>query len=274
MEANVLTDKYLWRKTLALFVLTMTFCCSSPANASPGCPGCEGKTARAKASFDDGDYNAAEQDLTDVVRIYEGESSSPSEVAPYSVALQNLGLLYYFEGKLDEAASIFSKALPFTESAWGHDSLSAADNMHSIARTLRRENKFSDAEPIMKRVIELREKALGADDPSVNNAYLDLAVNYGRQRKTAEAEHVFQQVMQKRDQPGQAQRLLLALVSYRQMLVYNHATADALQKIDDRIAGLREQIKSAQATSPTAAHEKQEQKLDIRMLPSINGTAN
>src|SRR5437762_2335107 len=78
---------------VALFMLTLV----CRADASPACPGCEGKTLRAKSNFDAGDYPQAERDLDDVVKRFESESDSPSETAPYSIALQNLGLLYYFE---------------------------------------------------------------------------------------------------------------------------------------------------------------------------------
>jgi tetratricopeptide (TPR) repeat protein len=211
-------------------------------------------------------------DLSDVVTTFESESSASSESAPYAVALQNLGLVYYFDGKLEEAARVYEKALPFTQSAWGENSLRAADNMHSIARTLRRSHKYDEAEPYMKRIIEVREKILGPNHFLVANAYLDLAVNYGRQKRLDAAESVFQKVMHMRDKPDQARRLKASLEAYEQFLLLNNCDAETVAKVKQRIADL-ERICESQPL-PGVNDPLERQKLEIIMLPAPNSTGH
>lgn len=250
-------------RVLTLLLLALTFGLESMpyAVASHTCPGCENRTVKARSAVEAGEYDEAEEDLLEVVKVYESNSDS---TAPYLVSLQNLALIYYLEGKLALAETTYYKMLPLTETIFGEQSLPVANVFHQLGRTLRRKGRYLEAEPIMKRVADVRECVLGPDHPLVANAYLDLAVNYQRQKKYTEAEPMFIKVIRIREkQLDQPFRLLGALQSYDTFLKEINAT-QVLQQNAIRMNELRIITKN-RSDAPTALDAQQ--RFDVVPLP-------
>ena len=106
-----------------------------------------------------GDYAAAELDLRQALAAAITEFGETSEEAVE--ARNNLGVLYKYWGRFDEALTLYQQALVSTND----ESLARASIDHNIGGILHARGDFAAAEEPARKAWEISRKLLGEDDP-------------------------------------------------------------------------------------------------------------
>ena len=78
-------------------------------------------------------------------------------------AFHNLGRLYSDQGKMDEAETMYQRALQGYEKAWGPDHTSTLNTVNNLGNLYKAQGKMDEAETMYQRALQGYEKALGAD---------------------------------------------------------------------------------------------------------------
>ncbi|KAM3083789.1 hypothetical protein ACMFMF_001154 [Clarireedia jacksonii] len=100
----------------------------------------------------------------------------------------NLGMLYYNQGKLAEAEAMYLRALEGKEKVFGPDHISTLDTVNNLGILYCDQGKLAEAEAIYPRALEGKEKTLGLDHISTLDTVNNLGILYCNQGKLAEAE--------------------------------------------------------------------------------------
>jgi len=104
--------------------------------------------------------------------------------------LMNLGVLYSDQGKLEEANSIFQRALIDYEKAFGRDYTSILTIINNLGNLYRDQGKLEKAESIYQRALIGYEKAFGRDYTFILNAVNNLGVLYRDLSKLEKAKSI------------------------------------------------------------------------------------
>jgi tetratricopeptide (TPR) repeat protein len=126
--------------------------------------------------------------LTQQVQLVAAEQIYIFTLAGYEKALgadhtstlntvNNLGLLYRDQGKLDEAEKMCQRALAGYEKALGADHTSTLNTVNNLGLLYRDQGKLDEAEKMCQRALAGREKALGADHISTIDSVHCLALS-------------------------------------------------------------------------------------------------
>ena len=110
--------------------------------------------------------------------------------ADVASALNNLGILYRAQSRLDEAESLYKRALAIWEKAIGPNSPTAAFALNNLAVVYTQRGKFDDAIALHERSLAIKEKALGPDHPDVAGTLQNLAENYRHLENLAKSEEL------------------------------------------------------------------------------------
>ncbi|KAN0078814.1 hypothetical protein V8E54_005327 [Elaphomyces granulatus] len=110
--------------------------------------------------------------------------------------LNNLGLLYADQGKLDEAEKMYQRALQEKEKAWGPDHTSTLDTVNDLGALYVDQGKLDEAEKMFQRALQGYEKAWGPDHTSTLDTVNNLGNLYADQGKLDEAEKMHQRALQ------------------------------------------------------------------------------
>ena len=129
--------------------------------------------------------------LVEAEAVYQWALES-DEVDPYPFSTarihHSLGVLYKLQGKLDEACSMFQRALA------GFGGLSSSDThdkmaiINSLGDAYKEQGKLAEAEAMHKRALAWRTDTLGSDHLDTLDTVSNLALVYLGQGKLAEAE--------------------------------------------------------------------------------------
>lgn len=121
-----------------------------------------------QAAFNAGDFEAASKSFEKAASILSGlpEDQQAGSLAAGEV-LNNLAMLYYNEGNLDEAEKLYRRALQSDEKQFGDDHEMVAKDLNNLALLYKKQGKFKEAEPLLKRSITIKERLLDPSDPSL-----------------------------------------------------------------------------------------------------------
>lgn len=162
--------------------------------------------------------------------------------------INNLGLLYTNQGKLDMTKKMHERALAMSEQTLGSDHNTTLDIVHNFGALYWNQGKFDEAEQMYLRAMAGKEQILGPDHTSTLNTIHNLGVLYRNQGKLCEAEQMYERALtgckktfgpvhpstlrivnslgvlyQKQDKPDEAERMLQqALAGYEETFGPNH----------------------------------------------------
>lgn len=111
------------------------------------------------------------------------------------VAVNNLGILYCDQGKLQEAEEMCRRALAGREKVSGEDHASTLDTVHNFGRLYQTQGKLQEAEDMYQRALAGREKALGPDHTWTLMTVNRLGLLYQAQGKLQKAEIMYQRAL-------------------------------------------------------------------------------
>ena len=97
--------------------------------------------------------------------------------------VNNLGNLYYDQGKLDKAEQMYVRALAGYEKALGPDHTSTLSTVNNLGLLYTNQGKLEEAEQMCIRALAGKEKALGPDHTSTLSTVNNLGLLYRDQGK-------------------------------------------------------------------------------------------
>ncbi|WP_103670392.1 tetratricopeptide repeat protein [Pseudanabaena sp. BC1403] len=106
-------------------------------------------------------------------------------------SLNNLGILYDYQGKYSESEPLYWRSLEIRERELGANHPEVSTSLNNIAALYYSQGKYSEAEPLYQRSLKIREWRLGLDHPSVAISLNNLALLYESQGKYSEAEPLY-----------------------------------------------------------------------------------
>jgi tetratricopeptide (TPR) repeat protein len=159
--------------------------------------------------------------------------------------LNNLGDLYWMQGKHTEAELLYQRALSLRERVLGVEHPDLARSLNSLAVLYREQGKYTEVEPLYQRALTIQERVLGTEHPDTSSTLNNLAVLYRAQGKYAQAEILYQRALAIRERvlgdehPNLAESLNNLAVLYRVQGKY--AQAETLYQralaIQERVLG-------------------------------------
>jgi tetratricopeptide (TPR) repeat protein len=128
----------------------------------------------------------------DIRRNLKGLGESNPDVA---ISLNNLGLLYADQGRLDEAKSHYEQALLIQKSLFGETNLDIATTLNNLALLFYSQHNLLEAEKSLEATLKIRQKLLGKNHPDVAGSLNNLAGIYKAQGRFAEAKPLYEEAL-------------------------------------------------------------------------------
>ncbi|KFY82629.1 hypothetical protein V500_10419 [Pseudogymnoascus sp. VKM F-4518 (FW-2643)] len=131
------------------------------------------------------------------LRIPQGyEKALGAEHTSTLKTVNNLGLLYAYQGKLVEAEQMHQRALQGKERAWGPEHTLTLDTVNNLGVLYKNQGKLVEAEQMYQQALQGYEKAWGPEHTSTLNTVNNLGLLYADQGKLVEAEQMYQRALQ------------------------------------------------------------------------------
>ncbi|KAJ5344404.1 TPR repeat protein [Penicillium brevicompactum] len=109
--------------------------------------------------------------------------------------VDDLGILYRAQGKLDQAEQMHQRALAGREKALGVDHTSTLQTVHNLGFLYWNQGKLDQAEQMYQRALAGREKVLGPDHTSTLSTVNNLGILYWQQGRLDQAEQMYQRAL-------------------------------------------------------------------------------
>ena len=146
----------------------------------------DGLCRRAIALRDQAHYREAEVLLRRALAVAdEGAESHDPRICP---VLNELGVLYKYMGRFDEAGQVYHRALAVAAGRAGHpDDATMATLYHNLGGLEHARERYAAGEPYARRAVAIREQLLGPNHPEVAADLAALAPILDAQGKRREA---------------------------------------------------------------------------------------
>jgi tetratricopeptide (TPR) repeat protein len=116
-----------------------------------------------------------------------------------ATSLNELGLLYHYQGKYSEAEPLVLRSLEIRERELGVEHPHVAQSLNNLAEFYRLRGKYNEAESLYLRSFKIIESQLGEEHPHVATSLNNLAELYRAQGKYKEAAPLFLQSLEIRE---------------------------------------------------------------------------
>ncbi|AFY34814.1 tetratricopeptide repeat protein [Calothrix sp. PCC 7507] len=115
-----------------------------------------------------------------------------------AASLNNLALLYQFQGKYSAAEPLFIQALEMRRYLVGDEHPDVATSLNNLALLCRLQRRYSAAEPLLIQALEMRKRLVGDEHLDVATSLNNLALLYESQERYSEAEPLYIQALEMR----------------------------------------------------------------------------
>jgi len=126
-------------------------------------------------------------------------------------SLNELGFLYYYQGKYNKAEPLYLRSLEIRERELGVDHPNVAISLNNLAELYQSQGKYGEAETLYLRSLEIMERELGLEHPNVATSLNNLAYLYKSQGKCSEAEHLYRRSLEIRERKLGAEHPAVAI---------------------------------------------------------------
>jgi CHAT domain-containing protein/tetratricopeptide (TPR) repeat protein len=140
-----------------------------------------------------GRYVEAARIWEQLVKVYEA-TLGPDHPGT-ATSLNNLAVLYNYQGLYSQTEPLIKRALAIREKALGPDHLDTAQSLNNLAFLYNSQGLYSKAEPLFKRALAIHEKALGHDHPTTATSLSNLASLHDSQGLYSQAEPLFKRAL-------------------------------------------------------------------------------
>ena len=132
------------------------------------------------------EFNLVEPHLKKMIDWCEG-----NEDHQFAVSLNQLALLYKYQGKYNEAEPLYLRSLSIVEKQLGENHPDFSASLNNLALLYQNQGKYNEAEPLFLRSLSIKEEPLGENHPLFATNLNNLAQLYDSQGKYNEAEPLF-----------------------------------------------------------------------------------
>ncbi len=136
-----------------------------------------------------GDYSSPEALENFALGVF--ETSCGAEHPDTATILHNIAVLYWCQGRYEEAVSLLMRALTIWEQAFGPDHPTVANSLNGLAVVYSEQGRYEEAASLYSRALAISEKTLGANHPAVAHCLHNLAIVYHHQGQYGETEALF-----------------------------------------------------------------------------------
>jgi tetratricopeptide (TPR) repeat protein len=148
-----------------------------------------------QALFEAGDYERAER-VGGLALLHTEGRGRQEDVA---TTLNNLGAVYFAQGRYDDAEGHFTRALAIHEEVLGPEHPEVAKNLNNLAQVFLVLRRFQDAERLLVRAVAIFEGALGPVEETATSLHT-LASVYVASGRYREAEALLRRAVVIREQ--------------------------------------------------------------------------
>jgi tetratricopeptide (TPR) repeat protein/transcriptional regulator with XRE-family HTH domain len=157
--------------------------------------------------------------------------------------LNDLGWLYYTEGKYELAEPLLKQALDTRELLFGPKHFEVAKNVSNLATLYMAQGRYALSAPLYQRAITIIEETQGPDSIVSTTILNNLAALYGRQGKYKEAEPFFHRVLLIREKVLGLNHPSVARSIYNLARVYrDQKKYEQVETLHRRALTIREQV--------------------------------
>jgi CHAT domain-containing protein/tetratricopeptide (TPR) repeat protein len=140
---------------------------------------------------------AFEEALALARRLYP-KAEFPDGHADLARSLNNLGLLYHFQGRLAEAAPLSKEALDMQKRLHKGDHPVVASSLNNLGSLYQAQGKLAKAAPLLKDALDMNKRLFTGDHPTVAQSLNNLGSLYQAQGKLAEAAPLYKDALDMR----------------------------------------------------------------------------
>ncbi|WP_013325063.1 tetratricopeptide repeat protein [Gloeothece verrucosa] len=138
-------------------------------------------------------FNLIEPHLKKMIAWCEGNQDTQ-----LAFSLNQLALLYYSQGRYEQAEPLYKQALELRKRLLGDNHPDVASSLNNLAGLYYSQGRYEQAEPLYKQALELRKRLLGDNHPDVASSLNNLAGLYSSQGRYEEAEPLYKQALELR----------------------------------------------------------------------------
>jgi CHAT domain-containing protein/tetratricopeptide (TPR) repeat protein len=117
----------------------------------------------------------------------------------FAAAVGDLGELFYHQGSLKNAESLYRRSLAIREKVLSSNHPDIAESLNNLALLYKAQGAYAQAEPLLRRSLAILEKALGPNHPDVATSLNNLALLYQAQGAYAQAEPLYRRSLDIRE---------------------------------------------------------------------------
>jgi len=110
--------------------------------------------------------------------------------------LNNLALVYYWQGRYEEAEPLYKQSLSLSQEVLGEHHPHVAQGINNLAALYSSQGRYEEAEPLYKQALSLSQEILGERHPHVATSIHNLAGLYSSQGRYEEAEPLYVRALQ------------------------------------------------------------------------------
>lgn len=148
----------------------------------------------ARLYMDMGRYPEAEELLR--AQIERGPRVLPGKDHVVTIsAMNDLAVLLTRQGRLDEAESLFKKALEVSKEKRGDENPETIEIVHNIGVLRREQKRYDETESLLRQALQGRQRKLGNDHPACFESMHELALLYKEQGRYEAAEKYLREAL-------------------------------------------------------------------------------
>lgn len=129
-----------------------------------------------------------------LAELQAGERGGAQDLG-FAVTLYNLAILRRRQGRVDEAAQLYHRALEIREREEGPNHPEVATTLNNLAGLEAARGNYDAAQPLLERALAIRETALGPEHPLTAQSLNNLALLYAARGNAAAAEPLYQRAL-------------------------------------------------------------------------------
>jgi tetratricopeptide (TPR) repeat protein len=114
----------------------------------------------------------------------------------YAEQLNNLALVYYAQGKYDEAIKLYQEALEIAKKTIGTEHSEYATRLHNLAYVYYIQGKYQETIKLYQEVLEIDKKTIGTEHPDYAKCLNNFASVYQAQGKYDKAIKLYQEALE------------------------------------------------------------------------------
>jgi serine/threonine protein kinase len=184
------------------------------------------------------DFTGAERALLEALRLARASGSDRNSTV--AVTLDELGGLYFRQGRFEDAARNFNQSISISRQLYPDGHVVIARSLNNLANTHATQRRYDEAEKIYKNAHVLYQKFLGPDSGELASSLSNMAIAQQGNNRMEEAASTLNQVMEMHARNTGRERLpyYSASLKYANLRLEQDRAAEALQVVTQVVKGL------------------------------------